>query len=162
MIILVEIRRSVFINRLHFMSTYYCRSCAIANGFIDRSLLPTINATGSPYQLDKFLKHTQTGYYAKGAVSLFSDPSYDTYQGYIISASLSGCLEIDDKNRRNLVLWAGKQIGVYYDPVTGGVVYPESGVRVALHHDTGSFHAFSCNPTGFISSSCAICGCPLP
>jgi len=95
------------------MPTYYCRSCAIALGLIDRTLLPTVNATGCGYQLEKFLKHTQTGYFTGGATSLFSDPSYSTYRGYIVSVSLSGCLEIDAENRKNLLLWAGKQIGVY-------------------------------------------------
>jgi hypothetical protein len=142
------------------MSKYYCRSCAIALGLIDRSLLPAVNATGSSYQLDKFLKHTQTGYFMGGATSLFSDPTYANYQGYLLSASLSGCLEVDDKNRKNLILWAGKLIGVFYDPSSGQVVYPESGVKVVLHNDTGCFHGFTCNhPTGTL---CYVCGCPLP
>jgi hypothetical protein len=142
------------------MSKYYCRSCAIASGLIDRSLLPSVNATGSPYQVDKFLKHTQTGYYGHGAVSLFDNPSYDTYKGYVISASLSGSLEVDDQNRRNLVVWAGQKIGVYYDPILGTVIYPESGVKLVLQQESGSFHAFTCNPpTG---STCSVCSCPLP
>lgn len=144
------------------MSTYYCRSCAIALGHIDPSLLPCVNPTGNSYQLDKYLKHTQTGYYASGAVSLFSNPNYQNYKTYVVGATISGCHEIDDQKRKNLVYWAGQRIGCYYDPKTGAVVYPESGVRITLYQNDAKIHGFTCNPTGMTVSRCACCGGPLP
>jgi hypothetical protein len=146
------------------MSTYYCRSCAIALGHIDRSLLPSVNLTGdaSGYQLYKYLKHTSTGYYYGGAVSLFSNPDYENYKTYVVGATISGCLEINDKNRKNLVFWAGQQIGCYYDPTSGAVVYPESGIRIALYQDEAKIHGFTCDPTGMLASCCACCGGPIP
>src|SRR4030095_16673504 len=103
----------LFSLRKRKMSTYYCKSCAIALSYIDRSLLPSVNLTGDPfgYQLDKYLKHTTTGYWSSGAVSLFSNPDYENYKTYVVGATISGCLEIDDSNRKNLVYWAGQQIG---------------------------------------------------
>lgn len=146
------------------MSTYYCRSCAIALGYIDRSLLPSVDLIGdaSGYQLDKYLKHTSTGYYANGTVSLFSNPDYENYKTYVVGTTISGCLEIDASGRKNLVYWAGQQIGCYYDPATGAVVYPESGVRVVLYRDEAKIHGFTCNPTGAMVSRCACCSGPLP
>jgi len=146
------------------MSIYYCRNCAITRGDINQSLIPAANLTGDAngYQLDRFLKHTETGYYTGGVVSLFKKPEYDYYKTYILGASISGCLEIDDKNRKNIVYWAGEKIGCSYDPISGQVVYPESGVRVVLYEDDAKIHGFTCNPTGMLVSSCASCGCSLP
>src|ERR1022692_1060757 len=146
------------------MSTYYCRSCAIASGYIDRSLLPCVNLTGDPlgYQLDKYLKHTQTGYYSGGTVSLFSNPDYESYKTCVVGATISGCLEIDDSGRKNLVYWAGREIGCYYDPLSGVVKYPESGVRVVLYQNEAKIHGFTCNPTGMLVATCACCGGFLP
>jgi len=146
------------------MSTYYCRSCAIALGHIDRSLLPSVNLISdhSGYQLDKYLKHTQSGYWVNGAVSLFSNPDYENYKTYVIGATISGCLEIDNSNRKNLVFWAGERIGCYYDPTTGAVIYPESGVKVVLYKDEAKIHGFTNNPSGMLGVTCSSCGGPLP
>lgn len=146
------------------MSTYYCRSCAIALGYIDQTVMPPANLTGdaSGYQLDKYLKHTQTGYYSNGAVSLFGNQEYDNYKNYVVGTTISGCLEIDDQNRKNLVYWAGKKIGCYVDPLTGDIIYPESGVKVVLYNNDAKIHGFTCNPTGHLNTQCTSCGGPLP
>ncbi len=146
------------------MNTYYCRSCAISLNHIDRSYLPSVNLTGDPsgYQLDKYLKHTQTGYYSGGSTSLFSLPDYENYKTYILGATISGHLEIDSFGRSNLVYWAGKEIGCCYNAVSGSVIYPESGVKVVLHQNDPKIHGFTCNPTGLLNAFCASCGCALP
>ena len=93
------------------MSQYYCRACAIALGYIDPNYFPPANLTGDAqgYQLDKFLKHTQLGYYTGGQTSLFSNPDYENYRTYILGTMLSGCVERDSQGRQNLVYWAGKE-----------------------------------------------------
>ena len=144
------------------MSNNYCRSCAIAKSLIDKDALPTGNLTGEPYQLDKFLKHTQTGYWTKGRTSLFSDPSYSNYAQYLLSAALSGYLEVDDQQRKNLILIAGKVVGSYYDPQTGMVIYPEDGVKVVINDNQAKVHGFSIANPLQSGATCDSCGCPLP
>src|SRR3972149_3632859 len=91
------------------MPKYYCHDCMKTLGLIT-PMSPT-NPTATQYQLDKFLKHTTpTGNYALNSV--FSDPSISAYSGYLVNAGASGCLEVDDYGRKNIVWIAGSPIGI--------------------------------------------------
>src|SRR5947208_15019894 len=78
------------------MPTYYCHECARKHNLI-APIMPVsglIPASGT-YSLGKFIKHTApTGVYAVNSV--FNDPSWATYQNYLVAAAASGCLQIDD------------------------------------------------------------------
>jgi hypothetical protein len=145
------------------VNEYYCRKCAILIGEIGSIMPPTLNLTGDAlgYQLDKYLKHTETGYNPGNGTSLFRDPEYGNYSRYVIGACNSGCLEIDTRNRKNMVYWAGEEIGGYYSRNSGGIIYPESGVKVAFFNDEAKIHGFTCNPMEVLYRQCACCRGPL-
>jgi hypothetical protein len=91
--------------------------------------------------------------------SIFNDGRWATYQDYMVDAVNSGCLEIDDQNRKNLVFLAGKETGVTLQ--SGRFVASCSGVKVVLSEISGRIHAF---PFDIIAGSqvCAICGRQIP
>lgn len=145
------------------MSTYYCRRCAPGKGININPLTESANLTGGVggYQLDKFLKHNKTGYYAQGVTSLFNNGDYASYKSYVIGATLSGYVEIDNSFRQNLILIAGKPVGYSYDP-QGGILYPEYGVKVVLFKDDAKIHAFTFDTSKVAGVCCAQCGVALP
>jgi hypothetical protein len=138
------------------MSTYYCHKCGVSEGHI----VPDVpsNLTGEQCQLEKFIKHTApTGTYKVNSV--FSDPSYQKYADYIVNTSASGYLEIDDKQRKNLVWFASEKAGTKY--VNGVFKCDQSGVKV-VHHDDGlKIHAFAYE-VNLGSKTCAKCGASIP
>ncbi len=136
------------------MSEYYCHSCAVKLGLITPTI--TTNLTGCDYQLEKFIKHTApTGCYSINSV--FDDPSYSNYRNYTISGSLSGCLEIDGGGRKNLLWYAGEQVGLTY---SGAFVIPASGVKIVFHDDDTKIHPFPFNPPQV--KVCKSCGTLIP
>ena len=141
--------------------TYYCRQCADHLKIIDTSI-SAIEPTGSPYQLEKFMKHTLPGHYKKWTTSsIFKDPAFATYSDWIVHTLASGCVEVDARNRVNHLYFAGEETGYSYDPTGKKVNYPESGVKVVLHDNDDRIHAFSINPTIDTTSLCANCGTRL-
>jgi|APCry1669189241_1035207.scaffolds.fasta_scaffold09463_1 hypothetical protein len=122
------------------MSTYYCHSCAVKLGLITPTT--TANLTGCNYQLEKFIKHTTPiGSYSIN--SIFDDPNYSKYRDYTISGSLSGCLEIDDKGRKNLLWYAAEQVGLTY---SGAFTVPASGIKIVFHDNDTRIHTYPFNP----------------
>jgi hypothetical protein len=140
------------------MSTYYCIDCARASGLISPLPVTSGVAPTSGYQLDKFLEHTVSGMTGK-LKSIFNDGSWASYQGYMVDAVNSGCLEIDAQNRKNLVILAGKGTGATFE--SGRFVTSCSGVKVVLSEVSGRIHGF---PFDIIAESqvCAICGRRVP
>lgn len=136
------------------MSDYYCYPFAVKHGIIKPSS-PT-NLTGQAYQLEKFIKHTApTGSYSINSV--FDNPAYSNYKNYIVNGLLSGCAEIDDKNRLNLIWYAGERVGLTH---SGSFVTPASGVKIVFHDNQTKIHQFPCNPP--IAKTCKICGRIIP
>lgn len=132
------------------MSQYFCHSCGISLGHVTPSV--SGNISGNAYQLEKFIKHTApTGSYAMNSV--FDDPTYSNYRDYTVSGVYSGCLEIDSYNRKNMVWYAGKQIGLTY---SGSFTVPESGVKVVLHHDQTKIYSYPFTPPQALK--CQHCG----
>ena len=89
--------------------------------------------------------------------SVFDDPSYSNYRNYTINGSLSGCLEIDGGRRKNLLWYAGEQVGLTY---SGAFVIPSSGVKIVFHDDDTKIHPFPFNPPQV--KVCKSCGALIP
>jgi len=140
------------------MAVYYCHACAR----IESHVSPVIPGSGlgpaNTYQLEKFMKHTtSTGVYALNSV--FNDPSWPTYQNYLVAGAASGCLQIDDVGRKNLLFFAGKETGLTYQ--SGAYHTSCSGVIVVCSENASKIHAF---PSSIPAESqvCARCGIPVP
>lgn len=138
------------------MSQYFCHTCALKNGTYAPFDATKINLTGSSYQFDKFIKHTApTGGY-ENLLSIFSRPEYTDYQKFTVSASLSGCAQIDDDGRTNLIWYAGRHVGMTY---SGSRYYcADDAVKIVLHHDLTLIHSFPTNWDHHFISKCLSCG----
>lgn len=136
------------------MAQYFCHSCALAQQIITPLDASTMNFTGSAYQLEKFIKHTAPIDY-NGVVSIFDTPEYSSYRDYAVSASLSGCAQIDDRGRTNLIWYADKHVGITYE--NGNYLLPADGVKVAFHDNQFTFHQFPTNIEAHYIKRCPIC-----
>jgi hypothetical protein len=140
--------------------TYYCHNCARKLGHVAPVAPSTLGVSTYPnqYQLDKFIKHTtSTGLYPN--YSFFQDPTWGSYLGHLVSTLASGCLEIDDAGRKNLIFFAGSTTGMQF--MNGQFVAPCNGVMAVLTESSTHCHAF---PSHFHpeSQTCATCGTPVP
>jgi hypothetical protein len=138
------------------MSTYYCHLCCRTLGLIAPADASAINASG--YVLEKFIKHTApTGTYPVNSV--FDNTDWHKYKDYAVVTAASGCLEIDDQNRKNLIYFAGERTGLRYD--NGQFTCPCSGVKLVRAENVTRLHPF---PSDFHPESrqCANCGVPVP
>ena len=138
------------------MGVLLCHSCAAEQGHIDFTLPGSV--TGTEYQLEKYMKHTApSGSYPVNSV--FESPDHAVYSNYIVGTMASGCVEIDDHGRANLIYFAGEKTGARYEH--GEFVCDISGVKVVLAHDEARVHGF---PTGIGHlgpQHCERCGTPL-
>src|SRR6478736_6061704 len=114
------------------MAKNFCHDCALKNGvFVPFDTSP-INLTGSSYQFEKFIKHTApTGGY-ENLLSIFNRPDYNNYMKFTVSASLSGCAQIDDAGRTNLIWYAGRHVGMTFN--ANRYYCADDAVKVVLHH----------------------------
>jgi hypothetical protein len=140
------------------MPVYYCHECARASGLVNPVLPMSGLAPTSGYTLQKFLEHTVSGMTGK-LKSIFADRSWAAYQDFMVDAVNSGCLEVDDQNRKNLIVFAGKETGVTFH--SGKFVASCSSVKVVLSESSGQIHAF---PSNVIAESqvCVACGRRVP
>lgn len=125
------------------MSTYFCHNCALRKGIFNPFDTTTINLTGTSYQFSKYIKHTApTGGY-ENLLSIFSRPNYTDYLNYTISASLSGCAEVDSAGRTNMIWYAGRHVGITY---SGSRYFcSDDSIKVVLHHSHTLIHSFPVN-----------------
>ena len=136
---------------------HYCYLCTISQGLVKPA--NPISLTGTSYQLGKFIKHTApTGTYPLN--SIFNDPTYDTYSGYIVTGTMSGLLEIDDNGRKNFIWYAGETTGAEYR--NGIYIAPTNGVKIVLPEDSTRLHAFPILAQPNVINYCLNCGAPLP
>jgi hypothetical protein len=142
------------------MSTkIYCHRCAVALSVI-KPIDPALpSLTGSSYQFEKFTKHTAPSDY-NGLVSVFFTNEYPIYRDYTISGTLSGSVQVDIFNRKNLVWYAGKQIGITYN--NGKYEMPTDAVKVVLSENDLTIHAFPVNYTLQYINRCLCCGNIIP
>lgn len=138
------------------MGVYYCHSCAAIKGLMSPvNPAPLIR---SQYQLDKYIKHTApAGVYPVN--SIFDDPGYASYRDYVVCTSGSGCFEIDDRGRSNLIWIAGKRVGATYRNEVLHV--PDDAVKVVFHDDQWKIHAFPMLSDPIHTKRCALCGAPV-
>jgi hypothetical protein len=140
------------------MPTYYCRQCYTSLELLPHQA-PSASLTGTHYQLERFIKHTDpTGTYSINSV--FDDPTYSAYRDYIVTGTMSGFLEVDDRNRNNLIWYAGKSTGIEYQD--GVFSAPTNGVKIVLSHDETRIHAFPIASQPNLINYCQNCGTPIP
>jgi hypothetical protein len=116
------------------------------------------STNASQYQLEKYMKHTApSGCYAINSV--FDNPTWDNYQNYLICASASGCMEVDDYGRKRYIWHAGSTTGIQYN--NGQFESTCSGITVVLAENVSHVHAY---PYNFHPESrpCAKCGRLVP
>jgi len=102
--------------------------------------MPTSGLTpSSGYALQKFLEHTVSGMTGK-LKSIFNERGWAPYQDFMVDAVNSGCLEIDNQNRKNLIVLADKETGVTFH--SGNFVGSCYAVKVVLSEVSGHSHAF--------------------
>ncbi len=147
------------------MKKYYCHKCALENGIIN-PLYPeqspytaSVDLSGTPYQLGKFIKHTAPSG-RPGIVSIFDDPTFKQYENYTITTSLSGCCEVDEMRRINLVWYAGKETGIIFED--SRFKGPAIGVKVVLHDEENKIHTFPIDYENMNIQRCEICGQYIP
>jgi hypothetical protein len=137
-------------------NTYYCHECSIKRWGASHSHTST-NLTGSTYTLRKFLKHTiPPPLSGNPIVSVFVDGEYPTYSGYTVNALASGSTEVDYQGRRNVIWYAGKDVGVLYSG--SNFTASTDTIKVVLAHDSTKVHAFSVQSGPLSTENCADCG----
>jgi len=141
------------------MAQHYCHQCAMFNSLV--SPVSPSSLIDTCYKFGKFMKHTAPSASAVYPVnSFFDDPTYHTYENYVVTTAASGFLEIDDCGRKNLIWYAGSRIGAEYH---GGMfVAPTEGVKLVLSEDDSSIHAFSIGASPSRTGFCDSCGKPVP
>jgi len=139
------------------MSEYYCHECGAKLGHINPSD-PETCFSGTSYQVEKYIKHTVPPS-CSGTVSIFEDPDFQQYRDYIINTAASGCVEIDNKGRTNMVWYAGRETGFTFKD--GGLVSPADAVKLVLHEDKDKIHAFPTDSAEISTKNCGLCGSPI-
>ncbi len=136
------------------MSDYYCHACAGIFGWMN--VQNPDDLTGTEYQVDKFIKHTVPSSNYSGAVSIFQDPNLSTYATYVGNTAGSGCLEIDDLGRKNIIWVAGSTTGFTFE--NGIFRRPDDAVKVVLYEDQFRIHAYPTNSDFVDTKRCRNCG----
>jgi hypothetical protein len=135
------------------MADYYCHACIRSGNLV--SIAVPVDLTGTQYQLAKFIKHTiPTGNYPVN--SIFNDRTIQAYHGYIVNTSASGCLEVDDMGRKNMVWVAGKTVGGTIQHNLA--VTPNDAVKVVLPENASALHAFPTASSSLRVQTCRACG----
>ena len=132
--------------------TYYCHRCAAQRGYLQD--VYTSDPLQSPYQLDKFIKHTVP--FSHPSASAFNNTSTGEYASYVVDAAASGAVELDAYGRRNFVWLAGRPTGFSYKD--GALVGPTDGVKVVLSSEATRVHAFPIKAADLVTRMCACCG----
>lgn len=140
-------------------NTYYCHDCSIKRWGPNHSHTTT-NLTGSTDTLGKFIKHTiPPPLSGNPIVSVFNDRDYSTYSGYVVNAIASGSTEVDHLDRKNIVWYAGKEVGVLHSGST--FTASTDTIKVVLAHDSSKVHAFPVQSGPLLAQTCADCGRPI-
>ena len=140
------------------MALDLCNKCAAARGVIPSYNPATTNLTGSKYQLDKFLEHTQTGSRSGAVVSIYADPNYESYKELLFSAILSGSYHQDRAGRESMVFVLGRDRGFSWDDNSKTIRYTEDAVRLVCFRDSTRVHHYSHDSAAFNPVRCAGCG----
>jgi len=139
------------------MKEYYCYRCAAKYGILP-SFPENFSATENTYKLEKFIKHTIPPD-CSGTISIFDEPNCEKYKNYIVNTMASGCVEIDEQGRKNIVWMAGKETGFTF--VDGELKGPTDGVKVVLPDNPQKLHAYPTGSCSLRTEKCKICGEPV-
>ncbi len=139
------------------MGKYYCHECGAKLGKIN-PVSEEFCATGNRYMLEKFYKHTVPPT-CSGLISIFDEPSYENYKNYILYTVASGCIEVDDMGRENIIWTAGKKTGFTFKD--GVLQCPTDAIKVVLNTTDQKIHAFPVGSQSLGTETCAICGKPI-
>ena len=131
--------------------SYYCHRCAARLGYLQD--VHTSDPLQSPYQLDKFIKHTLP--LSHPSASVFNSMSTGDYANYVVDAAASGAVELDAYGRRNFIWLAGRPTGFSYKD--GALVGPTDGVKVVLSSEETRVHAFPIKAANLVTHTCASC-----
>ena len=134
---------------------YYCPDCANARSLLSRKMPPDLFNTSS--QRDKFEKHTSATP-TPGWLSIFSSKTPEAYHGYVLSAVLPGCIEVDHRGKQ-FIWFADTAPGITYRD--GGFHASANAVRVVWPEDDEKIHAYPVD-LSTPPKSCSGCGGPLP
>lgn len=113
------------------------------------------NPSGTTYQLEKFYKHTVPPVSLK-TISIFEMSNNKKYKEYFVNTLASGCLELDDGGRENIIWVAGKKQGYLFK---NGVLQGDvDGVKIVLPYDPNKIHAFPAGSSSLKTITCINCG----
>lgn len=132
--------------------SYYCHRCAALLGYLQD--VYTSDPLQSPYQLDRFMKHTLP--LSHPSASVFNSTSTGDYANYVVDAAASGGVEFDAHGRRNIIWLAWRPTG--FDCKNGALAGPTDGVKVVLSSEATRVHAFPVNSANLATRACASCG----
>ena len=137
------------------MPTHYCHACAAEQRLLNP---PPADLLATPYQLDKYLKHTSPD--PKYRVqSVFDSTDTAVYRGYVVESLGAGSVEVDGQGRTNIIWTAGQPTGFRFE--YGRLIVPQDAVKVVLSTSTNTIHAFPAASTTFTPVCCTRCGGPI-
>ncbi len=136
------------------MENYYCHKCSQELGHLNSIGVDQMNLTGSTYLLDKFIKHTLPPTQS-GLVSIFSDPSYESYMNSTVNTVASGSTIVNN-NQVDLVWFSNQANGISF--INGIPQNNTDVVKTVLHHDAAKIHSFPVNSADLITKQCDRCG----
>jgi hypothetical protein len=153
-----DMSRTIDYNK--FM-TNLCNICANKRALIPHYDTGTTNLTGSAITLGKFLDHTQTGSRAGDVVSIYQDPTYNTYKDLFFSTLYSGSYHVDHKGRESMVFVLSGHCGFSWDDGNKQVRYPEDAIRLVCFRDPNKVHHFSIDSQRLQPTQCDDCRNPV-
>jgi hypothetical protein len=145
-------RSSDAVLHLNMPSIYYCRECAEK-----RKLLypPPPDPLASQYQVEKYLKHTIRDP-AFSVQSVVATRNTQACADYFVAAQAPVAAEVDEKGPSNIIVAAGKTVGVQLNQ--GQLVGPpQDAVKVVLSSDPWKVHAYPAHSTTFTGAKCSDC-----
>jgi len=81
------------------------------------------------------------------------------YKDYIINTVASGCVEIDDRGRIDILWVAGKKTGFTFKNLI--IQYPDDAVKVVHHDNVTKIHPYPTGSQSWIMQKCELCGKPV-
>ncbi len=131
---------------------HYCHACAAARQLLNS---PPIDPLATSYQLKKYAKHTVVNPTFQ-VQSIFNSTSTQAYADFIVDASTAGAVVVDDWDRFNIVLIAGRDVGYRFE--SGKLVAPTDAIQLVLTSDHGRVHAYTIQSFSVTGIPCADCG----
>lgn len=135
---------------------HYCHACAAARGFLYP--LPE-NPLATSYQMEKYAKHTVIDP-TWGVQGIFTSTEAKAYKDYVVDARAAGGVIVDGRNRFNIVMAAGKEIGYQYEH--GRLVAPADAIQLVLSSEAGMLHAYPIQSAPVVGLACSTPGCERP